>query len=82
MGKLRGKNKKKAWKKQIDISDVEQRLEDDRLAERVGYVWLLLYLDLSSHVFAFAVPDRHQSQPLLLKRPLPGKQGRKACLDR
>ena len=82
MGQMRGKSKKKAWKKQIDISDVEQRLEDDRLAERVGYVCLFLYLDLSSHIFAFAVQDRHRSQPLLLKSPLPGKQEQKVCLDR
>lgn len=36
MGRKLGKNKKKAWRNKINISDVEQRLEDERLAERIG----------------------------------------------
>lgn len=30
------KNKKKAWRK-VDITDVEEFLEDERLQERTGY---------------------------------------------
>lgn len=32
-----GKNKKKGWRS-IDITDVEQHLEDERLQERTGCV--------------------------------------------
>lgn len=30
------KNKKKAWRKKVDITEVEQRLEDQRREERYG----------------------------------------------
>ena len=50
------KNKKKAWRK-VDITDVEEFLEDERLQERTGQV---NYIDIStyllfynSHVYRF-----------------------------
>lgn len=33
------KKTKDAWRKRIDISDVDAFLEDQRQEERIGYVW-------------------------------------------